>query len=139
MRSKATGHVHSPKYTITRNIMYLLISQQNFRKTSIQISGEENFFIKKFWWKNFFVTFLIMKKVYRIWSHELIEKLDFYDFFLLSWWFFHVFHEILILGSSSKNNYSSYMWSFWRIPWSVMMKYIYFHENNNMKSIFLTT
>ena len=43
-----------------------------------------------------------MKKVYSIWSHELIEKLDFYGFFYCHGDFFHVFHEILILGSSSK-------------------------------------
>ena len=139
VRSKATGHVHSPKYTITRNILYLLISQQNFRKTSIQISDGENSFMKKFLWKNFLVRFLIMKKVYIIWSHELIEKLDFYGVFYCHGWFFRVFHEILILGSSSKNNYPSYIWLFWRIPWSFMMKYIHFYENNGMKSIFLTT
>ena len=81
VRSKAMGHVYSPKYTIARDILYLLISQQNFRQTSIQISDGENSFMRKFWWKIFFVRFLIMKKVYIIWSHELIEKLDFYGLF----------------------------------------------------------
>jgi len=52
----------------------------------------------------FFVRFLIMKKVYIIWSRELIEKLDFYGLSYRHGDFFHVFHEILILGSSSKNN-----------------------------------
>ena len=126
VRSKATGHVRSPKYTITRDILYLLISQQNFRKTSIQISDGENSFMRKFWWKIFFVRFLIMKKVYIIWSHELIEKLDFYGLFYRHGDFSHAFHEILTLGSSSKNNYSSYMWLFGSIPWSFMMKYMHF-------------
>ena len=53
VRSKGTGHVHSPKYTITRHIWYLLISQQIFRKTSIQISDGENSLMRKFWWKIF--------------------------------------------------------------------------------------
>ena len=124
--SKATGHVHSPKYTRSRDILHLLISQQNFRKTSIQISDGENSFMKNFYGKVFFVRFLIMKKVYIIWSHELIEKLDFYGFFLLSWWFFSCVSWNSHFRVTIKNNYSSYMWLFWRIPWSFMMKYIHF-------------
>ena len=36
---------------------------------------------EKIFMEIFFVGFLIMKKVYIIWSHELIEKLDFYGLF----------------------------------------------------------
>ena len=76
--------------------------------------------------KNFLVRFLIMKKVYIIWSHELIQKLDFLWFFLLSWWFFSCVSWNSHFRVIIKNNYSSYMWLFWRIPWSFMMKYIHF-------------
>ena len=37
-------------------IWYLLISQQNFRKTSIQISDGENSLMRKFLWKNLNAT-----------------------------------------------------------------------------------
>ena len=126
VRSKATGHVHSPKYTITRHIWYLLISQQNFRKTSIQISDGENSLMRKFWWKIFFMGFLIMKKVYIIWSHELIEKLDFYGLCYCYGVIFSCFSWNSQFRVIIKNNYSSCRWLFWRIPWSFMMKYIHF-------------
>ena len=116
-------HKHNQRYTV---FVDMLISQQNFRKTSIQISDGENSLMRKFWWKIFFVGFLIMKKVYIIWSHELIEKLDFYGLFYCYGVIFSCFSWNSQFRVIIKNNYSSCMWLCWTIPWSFMMKYIHF-------------
>ena len=101
--SKAMSRVHCLKHRNSKNIPYFFNSTPQFLKTSIQISDEEIVFMKKFSWKIFFVRFLIMKKTYKIWSHELTEKLDFWLFAIPNDDFSVNSYVILILGSWSKN------------------------------------
>ena len=91
VRSKATGHVHSPKYTITRHIWYLLISQQNIRKTSIQISDGENSLMRKFWWKNFFRGIFDHEKSLYHMVTRTHREIRFLWFVLLLWCDFFMF------------------------------------------------
>ena len=92
VRSKATGHVHSPKYTISRDILY---SSWIFVDITTKFSKNINpnirwgkFFYEKFLWKNFFrKVFDHEKSLYHMITRTHRE-IRFLWVFLLSWWFF---------------------------------------------------